>query len=123
VSDVVSLHCPLTPETEGMIDRRALARMKPTAVLINTARGKLINERDLADALNEGRLAGAALDVLSVEPPVASSPLIGARNCIITPHIAWASLEARTRLLQTAVDNIRAFLGGKPVNVVNNVPR
>lgn len=123
VSDVVSLHCPLTPETEGMIDRRALARMKPTAVLINTARGKLINERDLADALNEGRLAGAALDVLSVEPPAASSPLIGARNCIITPHVAWASLEARTRLLQTAVDNIRAFLDGKPVNVVNNVPR
>jgi glycerate dehydrogenase len=118
-SDVVSLHCPLTAETHGMINRETLKQMKSTALLINTSRGKLIVEQDLADALNERRLAGAALDVLTVEPPAAESPLIHAHHCIITPHIAWASKEARTRLLQTAIDNIQAFLNGSVMNVVN----
>lgn len=118
-SDVVSLHCPLTAETQAIIDRDALALMKPTAFLVNTARGKLIAEADLAAALNEGRIAGAALDVLSAEPPDAANPLISARNCIITPHIAWASLEARTRLLEIATGNVALFLAGSPVNVVN----
>jgi len=118
VSDVVSLHCPLTPETENLINRDTLALMKPTAFLVNTARGRLIAEADLADALNEGRIAGAALDVLSTEPPDASNPLLSARNCIVTPHIAWASLEARRRLLDIAVDNVARFLSGSPVNVV-----
>jgi glycerate dehydrogenase len=120
-SDVVSLHCPLTPETERMIDRNVLASMKPTAFLINTARGRLIAEADLADALNNGVIAGAGLDVLSVEPPTPDNPLLTARNCVITPHIAWASKEARQRLLATAVDNVRRFLEGQPQNVVNGV--
>jgi glycerate dehydrogenase len=118
---VVSLHCPLTPDTHGLINRTALARMKPTAFLINTSRGKLIVDQDLADALNEGRLAGAALDVLTTEPPEADSPLIKAKNCIVTPHIAWASQEARSRLLHSAAGNVQAFLEGEPVNVVNGV--
>ncbi|CAM4030893.1 D-2-hydroxyacid dehydrogenase [Cohnella lubricantis] len=118
-SDVVSLHCPLTADTEGMIGREALALMKPTAFLVNTARGKLIAEADLAAALNEGRIGGAALDVLSAEPPSSDNPLLTARNCMITPHIAWASLEARTRLLGIAVDNVARFLSGSSVNVVN----
>jgi glycerate dehydrogenase len=119
VADVVSLHCPLTPETEGMINRGTLGRMKPGAFLINTARGKLIAEQDLADALNAGTIAGAGLDVLSVEPPSPDNPLLHARNCIITPHIAWASKEARARLLDTAVNNVRQYLNGQPKNVVN----
>lgn len=118
-SDVVSLHCPLTAETQGMINHDALALMKPSAFLVNTARGKLIAEADLAAALNEGRIAGAALDVLSTEPPGGDNPLLTARNCVITPHIAWASLEARTRLLEIAVDNAARFIAGSPVNVVN----
>lgn len=118
-SDVVSLHCPLTADTRGMIDRDALALMKPTAFLVNTARGKLIHEADLAAALNEGRIAGAALDVLSAEPPGSDNPLLTARNCVITPHIAWASLEARTRLLGIAVDNVARFFAGSPTHVVN----
>ncbi|WP_027094060.1 D-2-hydroxyacid dehydrogenase [Cohnella thermotolerans] len=117
-ADVVSLHCPLTAETESLINGDTLALMKPSAFLVNTARGKLIAEADLAAALNEGRIAGAALDVLSTEPPDAANPLLTARNCIITPHIAWASLEARTRLLDIAVDNVARFLEGAPVNVV-----
>ncbi|TJY42270.1 D-2-hydroxyacid dehydrogenase [Cohnella pontilimi] len=117
-SDVVSLHCPLTPDTEGLIDRRALSRMKPSAFLINTSRGKLLVEQDVADALNEGRLAGAALDVLSAEPPRNGSPLLTAKNCVITPHIAWATQEARQRLLDAAVKNVEAFLKGKSINVV-----
>ncbi|WP_248924327.1 D-2-hydroxyacid dehydrogenase [Paenibacillus hamazuiensis] len=119
VSDVVSLHCPLTPETEGMINKASLAGMKSTAFLINTARGKLLVDEDLADALNRGVIAGAGLDVLSVEPPHGSNPLFKANNCIITPHIAWATKEARSRLLNTAVDNIRAFISGTMKNVVN----
>lgn len=118
-SDVVSLHCPLTPETKELINAARLAKMKPTAFLINTARGGLVNETALADALNHGRLAGAGLDVLSIEPPPADNPLLRAKNCIITPHIAWATLNARARLMQVATDNLRAWLEGRPQNVVN----
>jgi glycerate dehydrogenase len=118
-SDVLSLHCPLTPETRGLVNGARLARMKPSAFLINTARGPLVDEAALAVALNEGRIAGAGLDVLSVEPPKADNPLLGARNCFITPHVAWASRSARQRLLEVTAANVRAFLGGKPQNVVN----
>ena len=118
-SDVVSLHCPLTPETREIIDAAALATMKPTAFLINTARGPLVNEADLAAALNDGRLAGAGLDVLAVEPPPATNPLLAARNCVITPHIAWATREARRRLIEITAGNVRAFAAGTPRNVVN----
>lgn len=119
VSDVVTLHCPLTPETRQLINARTLAVMKPTAFLINTSRGQLINETDLAGSLNAGRLAGAALDVLSIEPPQQENPLMHARNCIITPHLAWATTAARRRLLTLAVDNIKEFLSGSARNVVN----
>ncbi len=119
-ADVVSLHCPLLPQTRGIINAKTLAMMKPGAFLINTSRGPLVIEQDLADALNNGRLAGAAVDVLSSEPPSPDNPLLRAKNCIVTPHIAWASKEARTRLLDTAVANVRAFLDGHPVNVVNS---
>jgi len=118
-SDIVTLHCPLTPETKGIINRGRLRLMKPSALLVNCARGQLIVEQDLADALNEGRIAGAALDVLSEEPPSPDNPLLKAKNCIITPHVAWATLEARQRLMKIAVDNVRCFLEGKLVNVVN----
>ena len=118
-SDVVSLHCPLTPSTRNLINGERLQLMKRSAFLINTARGPLIDEQALADALNEGRLAGAALDVLPVEPPTGPGPLFTARNCILTPHIAWATKEARSRLMATAVENVRAFLAGTPANVVN----
>jgi glycerate dehydrogenase len=118
-ADVVSLHCPLSPQTQGIINANTLALMKPSAFLINTSRGPLVLEQDLADALNAGRLAGAAVDVLSSEPPSADNPLLLAKNCIVTPHIAWASKEARTRLLNTAVANVSGFLNGDPVNVVN----
>jgi glycerate dehydrogenase len=118
-ADIVSLHCPLLPQTRGIINAASLARMKPSAILINTSRGPLVVDQDLADALNSGRLASAAVDVLSVEPPAADNPLLRARNCIVTPHIAWATKEARTRLLDTAIANLRAFLEGDQVNVVN----
>lgn len=118
-SDVISLHCPLTPDTKGLINTQRLAQMKPGALLINTSRGPLIVEKDLADALNAGCIAGAGLDVLAIEPPQADNPLLGARNCLVTPHYAWATTAARRRLLQTTVDNIRAFLAGTPRNVVN----
>ncbi len=118
-ADIVSLHCPLLPQTKGIINAVSLARMKPTALLINTSRGPLVVDQDLADALNNGRLAGAAVDVLSIEPPPPDNPLLRARNCIVTPHIAWATKEARTRLLDTAVANLRAFIEGNPVNLVN----
>jgi glycerate dehydrogenase len=118
-SDVVSLHCPLTAQTQKMIDASRLSTMKPTALLINTSRGGLVVEQDLADALNAGRIAGAAVDVLSVEPPPASNPLLSARNCYVTPHIAWANRAARTRLLQVTVENVQAFLAGMPVNQVS----
>lgn len=118
-SDVVSLHCPLLPATQGLINARALGLMKPGAFLINTSRGPLVVDQDLADALNTGRIAGAGLDVLSVEPPPAGHPLIGARNCLITPHTAWASKESRGRLMELAVGNLAAFLGRAPTNVVS----
>ena len=117
-SDVVSLHCPLTPETQGLINRSRLERMKESAFLINTARGGLVVDRDLAEALAEGRIAGAALDVLSLEPPPPDNPLLGAPRCIVTPHMAWMSREARTRLMGVVVENLRRFLAGDPVNVV-----
>lgn len=116
--DVVSLHCPLTPSTKEMVNAKRLNLMKPNAILINTGRGPLVNEQDLADALNEERIMAAGIDVLSIEPTVRSNPLLSARNCFITPHIAWATKEARTRLMQIAVSNLKEFLNG---NVVNNV--
>jgi glycerate dehydrogenase len=119
-SDVVSLHCPLTPETEGMINAENLSLMKPSAIIINTSRGKLVNNKDLAEALNAGVIAGAGLDVLAVEPPEDTNPLLHAKNCIITPHIAWATKEARSRLLDLAVDNIKAFVVGRSKNVVHS---
>lgn len=118
-SDVVSLHCPLTPETKHLVNASRLSQMKSTAFLINTSRGPLIDEPALADALNEGRLAGAGLDVLAVEPPRPDNPLLKAKNCLVTPHIAWATRAARARLMSTAVANVRAFLKGGPQNVVN----
>ena len=118
-SDIISLHCPLTPETEGMIHRERLKRMKSSALLINTARGPLVVEQDLADALNAGTLAGAACDVVSLEPIRADNPLLAARNLILTPHIAWAALEARRRLMASTAANVRAFLTGRPIHMVN----
>jgi glycerate dehydrogenase len=118
-SDVVSLHCPLTEETRHLVNGPRLALMKPAAFLINTSRGPLVDEPALAEALNAGRLAGAALDVLSVEPPVADNPLLTAKNCLVTPHIAWATRAARARLMDVAVANVRSFLDGQPRNVVN----
>jgi len=117
-SDVVSLHCPLTSETKELVNATRLSAMKPTAYLINTSRGGVIHEQDLADALNEGRIAGAGLDVLSVEPPPVSNPLLAAKNCLITPHIAWASRAARQRLIEATSENIRGFVDGSPRNVV-----
>ena len=118
-SDVISLHCPLTKETHKIVDNRLLSLMKNTAYLINTSRGGLIHERDLAIALNEGRIAGAGLDVLSSEPPASDNPLLDARKCFITPHNAWASREARSRLLNQTAKNLDCFLKNGPINVVN----
>lgn len=118
-SDIVSLHCPLTANTERLVSQKRLEMMKPTAFLINTSRGPLIDEMALAEALNKGMIAGAGLDVLVQEPPVSDNPLLTARNCYITAHIAWATLSARKRLLETTIDNIKAFLNGSPQNVVN----
>jgi glycerate dehydrogenase len=117
-SDVVSLHSPLSPETRGMINARTLALMKPSAFLINTSRGQLVVEQDLADALITGRIAGAAVDGLSTEPPAENNTLVSARNCLVTPHIAWATREARARLLDGAIQNLAAFVAGSPRNVV-----
>ncbi len=118
-SDVVTIHSPLTAETKGLINKDTLALMKPTAYLLNTARGPIIVDQDLADALNNGVIAGAGIDVLSVEPPSADNPLFTAKNCLITPHIAWATKEARARLMAIAVDNLAAYKAGNPFNVVN----
>ena len=117
-SDIISLHCPLTPETEHLVNEKRLAWMKPTAFLLNTSRGPLIDESALAKALNEGRIAGAGLDVLAVEPPTADNPLLRAKNCLITPHIAWATRAARSRLMEAVVENVRAYLTGESKNVV-----
>ena len=119
-SDVISLHCPLTPETKELVNTKRLNMMKKNAILINTGRGPLINEKDLADALNKESIAGAGLDVLSTEPPLADNPLLTAKNCFITPHIAWATYEARTRLMQIAIDNLKSYIEG---NIINNVAR
>ena len=118
-SDVVSLHCPLTPQTRNIVNKQRLTLMKKTAFLINTSRGPLVDEQALAQALNNQRIAGAGLDVLSLEPPEKDNPLLKAENCFITPHIAWATRAARERLLKVAVDNVASFLAGKPQNVVN----
>ena len=117
-SDVVSLHCPLTEETAGLVNTRRLMMMKNTAILINTSRGPVVDETALAKALDRGHIAAAAVDVLSVEPPPVDNPLLSARNCVITPHIAWATLAARKRLMNTVVGNVRAWISGQPVNVV-----
>ena len=119
-SDVVSLHCPLTPDTKHIVNAARLATMKPSAIVINTGRGPLVNEQDLADALNNGTIAAAAVDVLSTEPPAADNPLLSARNCHITPHIAWASQAARARLIDTLTSNLKGYISG---NVVNNVAK
>ena len=118
-SDVVSLNCPLTETNVGFINKQKLALMKPGAILVNTGRGPLINEYDLAEALRNGQLAAAALDVLSSEPPAKNNPLLSLRNCFITPHIAWATIEARQRLMNIAVENLQAFLNRKKLNVIN----
>lgn len=118
-SDVVSLHCPLFPETRGLINRETIAKMKDGAILLNTGRGPLLVEQDVADALNSGKLYAAGVDVAETEPIPAASPLLTAKNCVITPHIAWAPLEARRRLMDIAAGNLRSFLSGKPVNAVN----
>ncbi len=117
-SDVVTLHCPLFPETEGIINKKSLKKMKNSAILINTSRGPLIVEKDLAEALNAGNLHGAAVDVVSTEPISEDNPLFSAKNCLITPHIAWAPIEARSRLLNIAIDNLEAFVDGHPINSV-----
>ena len=120
-ADIVTLHCPLTDENQGFVNAERLALMKPTAFLINTGRGPLVDEGALADALNQSQIAGAAVDVLSVEPPPPGNPLLNAKNLVITPHIGWATQAARARLMEIAAANLRAFLAGSPVNVVNGV--
>ena len=118
-ADVITLHCNLTPENTGMINKDSIARMKNGVIIINNARGQLINEQDLADALNSGKVGAAGLDVVSTEPIKPDNPLLKARNCIITPHISWAPKESRQRIMDTTVSNVKAFIGGNPVNVVN----
>lgn len=117
-ADVVSLHCPLTPENAGLVDAERLGRMKPTAFFVNTARGGLVDEAALADALNRGVIAGAGVDVASTEPIAAANPLLSARGCLVTPHMAWGTLAARRRLMETTVRNVEAFRAGRPINVV-----
>jgi glycerate dehydrogenase len=119
ISDVVSLHCPATPATIQMVNADLISKMKPKAVLINTARGSLVNELDLAAALNAGNIGGAFLDVVSLEPIPSDNPLLTARNCLLTPHLAWATLASRRRLLQKTAENVAAFLEGRPINVVS----
>jgi glycerate dehydrogenase len=118
-SDVITLHCPLFPSTQGMINKNTIAKMKDGVIILNNSRGPLIVEQDLADALESGKVYGAGLDVVSTEPILAGNPLLKAKNCIITPHISWAAKESRQRLMDIAVDDLKAFLAGKPINVVN----
>jgi len=117
--DIVTLHCPLTPQTEKLVNAERLATMKPTAILINTSRGQVVDEQALADALNNGTIYAAGIDVMVQEPPKADNPLFSARNCFITPHIAWATKEARERLMEITLENIKAYISGSPINVVN----
>jgi glycerate dehydrogenase len=121
-SDILTLHCPLTEDTREMINKESLAQMKRGAILINTGRGPLVNEIDVAQALQSGRLAAYGADVLCQEPPSDHTPLLDLPNAFITPHIAWATVEARRRLIEVAVDNVRAFIQGHPVNQVNAIP-
>jgi len=118
-SDVVVLHCPLFPDTKDLICKKNIALMKDGALLVNNSRGQLVSEQDLADALNSGKLGGAAVDVVSTEPIKGDNPLLKAKNCIITPHMSWGAKEARQRIMDTSVENVKAFVEGKPVNVVN----
>lgn len=118
-SDVITLHCPLTPETENLVNVQRLEQMKPTAFVINTSRGAVVDNAALSEALNAGKIAGAGLDVLEVEPPPMSNPLMTAKNCYITPHISWATRSARARLMNTVAENIKAWMAGQPQNVVN----
>ena len=118
-ADFISLHCPLTDETRGLVNMERLKLCKPTAYIINTSRGPVVNENDLAEALNSGIIAGAGLDVVETEPMKADNPLLGAKNCIITPHVAWAPVQTRERLIAAAVDNLRSFIDGSPKNKVN----
>ena len=119
ISDLVTIHMPLTPETKNLSNAKSIARMKDGVILINNARGQLINEQDVADALNSGKMGAAGLDVVYTEPIRANNPLLQAKNCIITPHISWAPKESRQRIMDCAVSNVKAYLAGKPVNVVN----
>ena len=118
-ADVITLHCNLTPENTGMISKDSIAKMKDGVILINNARGQLIDKQDVADALNCGKMAAAGLDVVYTEPIRADNPLLKAKNCIITPHISWAPKESRQRIMDTTVENIKAFFAGVPVNVIN----
>ena len=118
-SDVIFLHCPLFPDTEGLINKENIAKMKDGVILINNSRGQLVVEQDLADALDSGKVYAAALDVVSTEPIKGDNPLLGAKNCLITPHISWAAKEARQRIMDITADNIKAFIEGAPINVVN----
>ncbi len=118
-SDVIALHCPLFPETEGIINKDTIAKMKDSVIIINNSRGPLIVEKDLAEALNSGKVLAAGLDVVSTEPIRGDNPLLKAKNCLITPHISWAPKESRARLMNIAADNLKAFLAGEAVNVVN----
>ena len=118
-ADVITLHCNLTPENTGMINKNSIAKMKDGIILINNARGQLIDEQDVADALNAGKIAAAGLDVVYTEPIRVDNPLLKAKNCIITPHISWAPKESRQRIMDTTVENIKAFFAGVPVNVIN----
>ena len=118
-SDVIALHCPLFPETDKIINKDTIAKMKDGVIIINNSRGQLINEQDLADALNSGKVAAAGLDVVSTEPIKGDNPLLGAKNCLITPHISWAPKEARERIMDVSVNNLRAYMDGAPINLVN----
>ncbi len=120
-SDVIAVHCPLFPETQGIINKDTIAKMKDGVILINNSRGPLVVEQDLADALNSGKVAAAGLDVVSTEPILGDNPLLSAQNCIITPHISWAPRESRQRIMDCSVSNVKAFLTGKPINVVNGL--
>lgn len=117
--DIVSLHCPLTNDTHHLVNKERLVQMKPSAILINTGRGPLVNDQELAEALNDEEIAAYGADVLTIEPAKSDNPLLTAKNCYLTPHIAWATKEARQRLINICTDNIRAFIEGEPINVVN----